>query len=369
MVPEIPTGFSGYWGPTGGALEDRYILQFNRTFPTPRGHAPNDIWASEGNSSIYSNIRPYYANDPMPACSRGCNGTCKAKIRAPALMPTACTSHAIPVNYTHPVNLTTVSGYWDLAPPLTSEAFFIDMGFIVNEQESINLITAFSQTTNCAGLLHYTVCNLVSAVGEYEVTIKGNGLVLPDAVSPTIVAVANNTRAKPIGGEATPPWHKSTLAGVVFAGLRKWHSAAKLLPGGNGTISSMTQGGTSLELYIAKKPFTMCPSWIDPTKDVLQDLNRLMLYIGVIAAQTYNASYLQSYMDPGLEIQTQVTSSVVGTQNIFHSNMRWFGAAASLEALCIVLILPTYVRWWRLGRPMTFSPLEIAKVYHVCKCL
>lgn len=37
-------------------------------------------------------------------------------------------------------------------------------------------------------------------------------------------------------------------------------------------------------------------------------------------------------------------------------------AAAIVELVCILLVLPTYWGWWKLGRPVSFSPLELAKV-------
>lgn len=52
-----------------------------------------------------------------------------------------------------------------------------------------------------------------------------------------------------------------------------------------------------------------------------------------------------------------------GDQNVFQTNYWWFTAAAVLEVMCIACILPTYWGWRRLGRPVSFSPLELAKAF------
>ena len=52
---------------------------------------------------------------------------------------------------------------------------------------------------------------------------------------------------------------------------------------------------------------------------------------------------------------------------MLHADRCRFLAAALLELICIGLVLPTYVGWWKLGRSVSFSPLEIAKVrVHPC---
>lgn len=46
-------------------------------------------------------------------------------------------------------------------------------------------------------------------------------------------------------------------------------------------------------------------------------------------------------MDPGLPIHVTVPGEVIGQENVFHTNIHWFFAAAALELLCIALVLPT----------------------------
>lgn len=104
---------------------------------------------------------------------------------------------------------------------------------------------------------------------------------------------------------------------------------------------------------------TLLPVTLRP--GILQSLNKLVFNVGAVAARQ-SQSYLKSRLDPGLVVNRTTTGYLQGHQNIFQTNLRWFAAAAAVEAICIVLILPTYIGFWRLGRPVSFAPLEVAKV-------
>ena len=86
----------------------------------------------------------------MSGFVHGCHGKCRAKIKAPALAKTSCMSRTIAVNYSDPSNIdpkTVYSDNGDLSIlPLNTFTFVTDIGLMVDEHESINLITGFSQT-------------------------------------------------------------------------------------------------------------------------------------------------------------------------------------------------------------------------------
>lgn len=90
-------------------------------------------------------------------------------------------------------------------------------------------------------------------------------------------------------------------------------------------------------------------------------LNQIMFRIGVHAAHVYNSSYLASLMDPGLEVDTTIMGNITGSQKVFHTKYLYFVGAALVELVCIASILPTYWGWWKFGRTVSFSPIEIAK--------
>lgn len=93
------------------------------------------------------------------------------------------------------------------------DLFVIDLEFIpgdVDTNEKYELIKAFSQNENCAGTLEMTSCTLESAIGDYDVLIKGDTVTLEG--TPTIVQLANNTRGT-YHWNSYMEWYDSTLAG------------------------------------------------------------------------------------------------------------------------------------------------------------
>lgn len=106
-----------------------------------------------------------------------------------------------------------------------------------------------------------------------------------------------------------------------------------------------------------------CHSFSDPTADMLAELNMLMVYTGMFAAGE-SSEFLNATMDPEWsdKTQTTITGQQVGHQAVFHTNFHFLIAAAIVELVCIALVAPTYLRWWKVGRHASFSPLEIAKV-------
>lgn len=89
----------------------------------------------------------------------------------------------------------------------------IDTALVLNEKESINLVTGYSQTTgdDCVGTFRMKTCSLHSAIGEYDVTVD-HDIVTLASEPPRIVAISNNTE---VNHSVTDGWHPSTLSGVV----------------------------------------------------------------------------------------------------------------------------------------------------------
>lgn len=105
------------------------------------------------------------------------------------------------------------------------------------------------------------------------------------------------------------------------------------------------------------------PAWKDPQDKILSSLNQLMFRTGVHAAQTYNETYLKSRLDPGLEITYSVEGSPPNTVNVFKSNFSWFAGAAVMELFTISTIAFTFWGYWRLGRHVSFSPVDLARAF------
>jgi len=240
-------------------------------------------------------------------------------------------------------------------------------------------VTGHATVPECVGKLFYTTCSLGSAIGEYDIPVRDDVISLDHAEPPRIIAVANNSAPGNYGGSPSIPFSghgNSTLAGVVDLATRKYANAwlyfqSLPAPSVNGKESVdvfSTFGGELAYTYherTQEPAGRLCGAWRDPMEDVIRDLNNLMFRSGAHVAQNFDhlvAVGPQHMFDPGMHPSHSVTGKLLGLHNIFQSDYWWFLGAAIVELVCIMLVLPTYMGWWRLGRPVSFSPLEIAKV-------
>lgn len=83
----------------------------------------------------------------------------------------------------------------------------------------------------------------------------------------------------------------------------------------------------------------------------------------LILFSSFNETYLSSRLDPDLEISYSVEGSPPNTVNVFKSNFSWFAAAAVMELFAISTIAFTFWGYWRLGRHVSFSPVDLAKAF------
>ena len=87
-----------------------------------------------------------------------------------------------------------------------------------------------------------------------------------------------------------------------------------------------------------------------------------MFRAGFWFAQNFNHTYLASLTDPGLDFNYTTTGILQSPIPVFSSDFRYFAGAAAMQLLTIIVLLFNFYGFWKLGRPVTFSPLEIAKV-------
>lgn len=369
MAPELPFAFGGHWMASDlGDDFQRINTAFNETIPTSNGSTPNNMFPSfQYNLGISTTINDaWFSRAPLLGTVKGCPGTCKARIRAPALSETSCKFHTVPVNYTNNRH----NSAWSAAraPSLDEYAFMAGLSLIEEQgqPEGLDLVTGYTTAQHCEGTFYWSACTLLSAIGEYDVRIDNNVVTL-ESSEPTIIALANNTI---VSHEHDPPnpyftGYPSTLATVAYFGAITWNSFVAL-QSWNGSMTSIVYGsGSDMRYLINTTDSDSCPSYRDPRRDFIRDLNKLMVYSGMVAAAEKDNLKPMMILDADLGYETITTGSVLGEHTIFEAHLRWFAAAAAVVVGCILLIAPTYWGFWKIGRPVSFSPLEMAKVTSV----
>jgi hypothetical protein len=128
----------------------------------------------------------------------------------------------------------------------------------------------------------------------------------------------------------------------------------------DGVTLSVTANERIYSRYVGDSTST-CPSFRDPFDDAYASLNKAMIYAGAVAAQR-NVSMQHDRFDPGwYEKHHTVQARVVGEHNVFRTDYWFFLGAVLVELVCIACILPTYWGWWKFGRSVSFSPLEVCQ--------
>lgn len=84
---------------------------------------------------------------------------------------------------------------------------------VKDDKEWINVVVGSSDAgpTNCIGTLSFTICELQSAIGAYDVEIKDNEIQMRTLRPPRLVALSNNTEVSPTDEKNHDGYFPSTL--------------------------------------------------------------------------------------------------------------------------------------------------------------
>lgn len=144
----------------------------------------------------------------------------------------------------------------------------------------------------------------------------------------------------------------TSLGGFQFAADSLFASTANFEFGG--AVSSLRLTGSTANQYMfGDNPSGMdAAAFNDPTDDMINAIRELAFRTSLRAADD-NATLLQS----GVPFVGSLTHP------IYVTDFRYMVGAALLGLLGILAICPTFYGWWKLGREVSWSPLEIAKAF------
>ncbi|KAL1616693.1 hypothetical protein SLS54_008260 [Diplodia seriata] len=90
-------------------------------------------------------------------------------------------------------------------------------------------------------------------------------------------------------------------------------------------------------------------AWSDPTPDILSTMRELMFRSALTLS---NSSTIQN-----------VDATRTYNRTTYQANYHFLIGALALILANTVVIIPLFLGWWRMGRPLSMSPLELAKVF------
>ncbi|KAI9695641.1 MAG: hypothetical protein M1820_008488 [Bogoriella megaspora] len=365
LTPEIPSFFTGLT-----------LVNDNNTPTAPPGSV---VDFSRDFLSVFVN---YTEGSKMTQAVSGCPGTCTATVQAAALTVSGCSTESSSIDYTAPLSTQDEAIYTDtMSAPFNRNAFHVVLYETLDEMGNERVVletgsTDDAVTKSCIGEFVTNICQLTPAIAEYNITVSDDVITFAESpANPKVVQIANNTR---ITNETIlqhdlrfegQNFLKTTLGGIAAAGVVKFYSIVGLVPSpAPGDTPSATRSSAftfqMTENYEAWDNEIDCaPAWKDPTQTILATLNELMFRTSIYTASAFNESYLHPLIDEGLNISATVQGTRIDPVNVFHVNYYYFLAAALVEFISVLLIFITFHGWWRLGRDVSFSPLEIARAF------
>jgi hypothetical protein len=91
-------------------------------------------------------------------------------------------------------------------------------------------------------------------------------------------------------------------------------------------------------------------AFTDPTNNLMANARELMFRTAVAAA---NSSNIRS-----------VPAQQEATIAVYQSHYLYLGLASLFTTLTIILVVPTFIGYWHLGRKVSMSPIETAKAFN-----
>jgi hypothetical protein len=271
------------------------------------------------------------------------SGTCTAKVNG-AGFAVNCSSYTVPfsVEPRAPVNGT----YDPASDPSLVNCTYAFMSFFqwnVIVPISISRNVQYKDTEDCKGRLAIRNCSLMSATVKYPVIVDGNRSTITLDPKSTIFDDAVLARSSSTGEHQMDP---TVLWGFWLALNNKFASTSHIRVGAAiGYELSASQYAISSSTNAS---FGNCAiRFRDPTKDLLQEARKFMFQTAVLSA---NSSDTQL-----------VSATQSATHAINKSHYQFLAAAICVTLLAIFLVFITFHGYWYLGRPVTMSPIELAK--------
>ncbi|KAK3349664.1 hypothetical protein B0T25DRAFT_247599 [Lasiosphaeria hispida] len=219
---------------------------------------------------------------------------------------------------------------------------------------TFNYATVYKPSPGCSGTMRLSQCTIRSALVTYPIVITNGTLTLDPTTTYHDDTIVRHTPPE-IFRQAPA---RSTHGGIALVLEGLFTSSSTTRFSGARGWSLNNQGSALVYQYASVNSSELgdefaCPvSWRDATPDVLAAARELIFRTAVGAA---NASLAQD--------QQTVQATQDRTVTIFVVNYAFAAVSLAVTLVTSLAILPLFAGFWRLGRTVSLSPLEIAKAF------
>ncbi|KAE9376429.1 hypothetical protein N431DRAFT_330742 [Stipitochalara longipes BDJ] len=312
-----------------------------------RGYAPAFF-----NQLFLPTVSDYYDRASIKVNETGCIGTCST-IVAGAGFAVSCSSYETTFNA---IPIDPPAGQdFNTSQPLVAVgvlAFQTNFLWSASAPGNITLNVEYKPDNGCEGPLIVKNCTLSPAIVQYSVAIDGNSSTISLPENSTIYD--DEIESTYTIAETYTPGSYTTYGGLSLALANRFNSWANLRFAGGIGYDVSTSGATSNQFVQGNTTIgaeNNCSlAFNDPTTNLLNNARELMFRTAIAAA---NSSNIRS-----LPAQQQTIVAV------YQSHYLYLGLASLFTTLAIILIVPTFIGYWKLGRTVSMSPIEIGKAFN-----
>ena len=328
-------------------IAKEYPFGFTGTI-TGRTHSPSFV------TSNFSAVVRNLANGvSVNVTSSGCGGHCSGKLQA-AGYDIEC------VNSLQSFNLSEAGAILpdgSVNTAITNGTYVFSTNFTYDEGAlapggsgfPLNFTALYKAGKACDGDLNLTQCTLRPAIMEYNVVLNNDTISLDPGFSYQDDRVVEYT--SPQYNTAQGP---TTHGGMMLALNGLFSSSGHLRFTGAVGYELVTTGAAAIDYSTSVLDnIYSCPiAWGNPSHDMLGTARTLAFRTALAAANSSNATDTQT-IDA---VQEDVLV-------VYVSHYLYLGLALFFTLLSTVAVMPIFIGWWRLGRSVSLSPIEVAKAF------
>jgi hypothetical protein len=323
LLPMIPDGY-------GGTVNYNFL-----------GNLSLNLYGT----SFLSDIQEYYNGSTLGTPNQTgylCDNYCQATVPVAGLAA-SCDSHQ------EPLNLETAAANHTHIFDIDFSRYNDPFGYPTLE---LAVVYASEIDEYCNGVLNTVTCQLRASLVNYPITIQ-NGTI--DINSQRYNVSPSGTPYSSPGDAANAPEGTSAgpLTSLAFLGLEYYKSSATVSYSSAANFFSVTYNGRGSFDYFDTNSSDYLPSrcqfqWMDPHQDIIAIFQSVMFW--------------NAY---GSEVNPPISFTALqeGQTLVYKSEYAFLAIATVLIILSLFSVATLLWGWWDLGRPVSLSPLEIAKAF------